>query len=378
MFSFFSRSGGAVEKSEDLLTDTVLAPGASSGESVFGNDAPLPEALGNTSDSSLEEKKQQQLKQLAARRKANDEANERRLSAASSANKQDEIPSSSSTSSSSSTKASERFEGKGKDGNGEISPERLPEGLLPPLPSSPTPPPISNLSAAVAGASVDRKKLLRGTSTDVIVRIGNGDVDTMTPGSSATEEELLPSYASRRRKHAEEGPHEEKWRNHKKHVFIISSAGKPIYTRYGDENELSGFMAIFSAFVFHAEASNDVPRSIIAGDLKIVFLIRGPLYFVMVASTHEPIGQMMTELSLIHAQITSILTAGYNKMFERRPQFDLRPLLGGAEKFLDTLICTMDNGISMLMNAVHCLRISGAVRNTVGNIMHQAKTPDLL
>jgi len=27
----------------------------------------------------------------------------------------------------------------------------------------------------------------------------------------------------------------ESWKQHKKHIFILSSAGKPIYTRYGDE-----------------------------------------------------------------------------------------------------------------------------------------------
>jgi hypothetical protein len=33
------------------------------------------------------------------------------------------------------------------------------------------------------------------------------------------------------------------WRAKRKHVFVLSSAGKPIFSRYGDENALAGFMA---------------------------------------------------------------------------------------------------------------------------------------
>jgi hypothetical protein len=36
----------------------------------------------------------------------------------------------------------------------------------------------------------------------------------------------------------------EGWRRKKKHFFILSEAGKPIYARHGDENELASLMAV--------------------------------------------------------------------------------------------------------------------------------------
>jgi hypothetical protein len=34
------------------------------------------------------------------------------------------------------------------------------------------------------------------------------------------------------------------WRQQPKHFFILSEAGKPIYSRHGDEDELSSLMAV--------------------------------------------------------------------------------------------------------------------------------------
>jgi hypothetical protein len=51
-----------------------------------------------------------------------------------------------------------------------------------------------------------------------------------------------------------------------------------------------------------------VGRSVIAGDHKIVFLMRGPLYFVMAARTDESEEQMAHQLNYVHKQIVSILT----------------------------------------------------------------------
>lgn len=45
------------------------------------------------------------------------------------------------------------------------------------------------------------------------------------------------------KKYTTEDDTHESWRRRKKHFFIFSAAGKPVFSRYGDENALAGFMA---------------------------------------------------------------------------------------------------------------------------------------
>ena len=100
-----------------------------------------------------------------------------------------------------------------------------------------------------------------------------------------------------------------RWRKHKKHVFIMSSAGKPIFSRYGDEEKLNPIYGVMCSLVnfiseqvgappfylttalriltcHHAPPTqDDTLRTIHAGGHKIVFLIRGPIYLVTASRT---------------------------------------------------------------------------------------------
>lgn len=57
----------------------------------------------------------------------------------------------------------------------------------------------------------------------------------------------------------------EAWRMHQKHVFVLSEAGKPIYSRYGCEEALSTTMGVMMALVSFVEAEKNAIRSIHAG-----------------------------------------------------------------------------------------------------------------
>lgn len=63
----------------------------------------------------------------------------------------------------------------------------------------------------------------------------------------------------------EEDVSSEAWRSHRKHVFVLSEAGKPIYTRYGTEEALSSTMGVMMALVSFVEADKNIIRSIQAG-----------------------------------------------------------------------------------------------------------------
>lgn len=88
------------------------------------------------------------------------------------------------------------------------------------------------------------------------------------------------------------------WRYHKRHAFILTNAGKPIYSRYGDEMKLTTLMGVLTgmnSFVESQEligsnpallkllnAKPDALQMIVAGPVKIVFnfgLVNAPMTF---------------------------------------------------------------------------------------------------
>lgn len=47
------------------------------------------------------------------------------------------------------------------------------------------------------------------------------------------------------------------WRSRQKHYFILSSAGKPIYSRHGSDSVISGYMGVIQAIISFFEDNGD-------------------------------------------------------------------------------------------------------------------------
>ena len=52
-------------------------------------------------------------------------------------------------------------------------------------------------------------------------------------------------------------PNSDSWKQHEKHFFVLSSAGKPIYARYGDETKLSPFMGVVQVIISFFQDHDD-------------------------------------------------------------------------------------------------------------------------
>jgi len=160
-----------------------------------------------------------------------------------------------------------------------------------------------------------------------------------------------------------------KWQKKKKHIFMLSSAGKPIYTLHGDCDKLVEIMGVLVGLISFVTDNNDTIKSVIAGRHKIVFLIKGPIYLAIVANTNESIDQLNEQLEHMHSQIISVLTITSHKMLEDKPNLDLRNLLGGTDRYLSSLAVNMSSQATFLLNSIHCLRLPATARNTIGQIM---------
>ncbi|XP_041330444.1 vacuolar fusion protein MON1 homolog B-like [Pyrgilauda ruficollis] len=139
------------------------------------------------------------------------------------------------------------------------------------------------------------------------------------------------------------------WRARRKHVFVLSEAGKPIYSRHGNEEALAATMGVMMALVSFIQSGGNAIRAICSEDRTLVFEQRGPLLLVSVSRTRQSAAQLRRELAFVHEQILSLLTrGGIARVFARRRGFDLRRLLAGAEAVLDRLLCASD--LHLLLN----------------------------
>ena len=101
------------------------------------------------------------------------------------------------------------------------------------------------------------------------------EIQTVLAGEYVQEEPLVKVQKERNEEEQpesrikEEDVSSEAWRSHRKHVFVLSEAGKPIYSRYGTEEALSSTMGVMMALVSFVEAGKNIIRSIHAGKKNI-------------------------------------------------------------------------------------------------------------
>lgn len=87
------------------------------------------------------------------------------------------------------------------------------------------------------------------------------------------------------------------WLNQREHIFVLSSAGKPIYSLHGSEDKLATLYGVMQALVSVVQETQDVIKSIHAMGVKFVFLVKGPLILVAVSRRSLSVQQMQLQLT---------------------------------------------------------------------------------
>lgn len=129
------------------------------------------------------------------------------------------------------------------------------------------------------------------------------------------------------------------WELERKHIFILSSSGKPIFSRYGDEQELVTTFGLLQAVISIVMDSGDDIRSIRAGGRKIVYFMKQSLYFVSISSTNEPEVVLLKQLNFMYNQILLVLTSKVHDVFKSNPAADIRQLIGPDTMRLLSVAC---------------------------------------
>lgn len=170
------------------------------------------------------------------------------------------------------------------------------------------------------------------------------------------------------------------WKSKLKHYLILSSAGKPIYSRHGDQNLINGYIGIIQTIISFYEGSKDPLTGFTAGRTRFVILTEGPLYFVAISKLGESDVQLKAQLEALYMQILSTLTLPtLTHLFSNRPNTDLRRPLEGTESLLSSLADTFTKGSpSALLSALECLKLRKSQRHVINNTLLKARTDKLL
>ena len=91
--------------------------------------------------------------------------------------------------------------------------------------------------------------------------------------------------------------HSAEWTSRPKHLFVLSGAGKPIFSLHGDEDELASLTAVMQALVSYVDDLGDTLRAFKTSDRTVVFSSRGPLIFVAVSGGGESVPQLHMQLT---------------------------------------------------------------------------------
>ena len=170
------------------------------------------------------------------------------------------------------------------------------------------------------------------------------------------------------------------WKAKKKHFLILSSAGKPIYNRHGDDNLISGYIGVIQTIISFYENNDDKLYGFTAGHARFAVLSKGPLYLVAISKLGESDAQLRVHLDALYMQILSTLTLpNLEKYFSFRPSTDLRKPLQGTEPLLSALADTFTKGsLPTLLSALECLKLRKTHRQAITSAMLQTRTDDLL
>ena len=170
------------------------------------------------------------------------------------------------------------------------------------------------------------------------------------------------------------------WKTKLKHYFILSAAGKPIWSRHGNDGLISSYIGVLNTIISSYEESKDHLRSFTADGTKFIILFKGPVQLVTISRLHENDSHLRAQLEALYMQVVSTLTMpSMERMFSSRPSTDLRRALQGTEKLLSALADGFTRGSpSALLSALECLTMKKRNRDMVDNIFLNNRCPDLL
>ena len=157
----------------------------------------------------------------------------------------------------------------------------------------------------------------------------------------------------------------------KRHYFIMTDGGTPIYSRYGDQMENCGILATFSAIItkftiFNTDANFAEKLNYISNDKStVVFLKKGKIVFIALSKKKDSISFLYSQLEFLYSQLLSIVTSERIPRLEEKPSSCMNALQD-TDQLFEQMIDYTSKTIVSLLSAYQVLPIEN--RNKLNDI----------
>lgn len=154
-----------------------------------------------------------------------------------------------------------------------------------------------------------------------------------------------------------------------KHVMVFTMAGKPVWSRYGNEETNSVFVGIlFTIFSILDESGDQIGEIELGQGRRLVYFIHDPIICVSIAFGQT--NQLRKELSIVKDQILSLMSGGeIKKRYDTNSSFDLRRYISGSEKFLHSICDSIESDPAFVLQGLNLFPFPASKRDALGNIL---------
>ena len=166
----------------------------------------------------------------------------------------------------------------------------------------------------------------------------------------------------------------EQFYEQKRHYFIMTEGGTPIYSRYGDEIQNCPLLATFSAIItkftiFNNEKNSQEKLNYICNDNSIIaFLKKGKIVFIALSNKTDSLSFLYSQLELLYQQLLSIVTSERMPILEEKPS-SCSTVLSGINESMEQMIEYSSNTLVGLLSSYQVLPIEN--RQRLNNICHK-------
>nr|CDJ88746.1 Vacuolar fusion protein MON1 domain containing protein [Haemonchus contortus] len=151
-------------------------------------------------------------------------------------------------------------------------------------------------------------------------------------------------------------------------VFVLSEYGRPIFVSCGHEDQLCSLFALIGVFVSRVKLWGDRLLQLSSGDVHVRFCHRSSLILCIVSRSCELLDD---QLNVLFDQIVSTLSRSQLDIVYKKKgdNYDLRRLLRGTDKYMDSSVSAWRTDISLLQSAIRILPMQPSDRDYLSSTM---------